>query len=155
MNRRLVVAVVVVMALGLVVIGGCASKTTTTTTKTETSPKATTTTPSGTSTSTVKIVNFTFDPGTITVKPGTEVTWTNEDSVVHTVVGTGWGSGDIAPGQTYKYTFNTAGTFDYHCKIHPYMTGKVVVSSSGTSSGGSSSGTGGTATPTTPSTPGY
>lgn len=68
-----------------------------------------------------------FLPTTMTVKRGVTVTWTNRDVTTHTVTGSGWGSGDIAPGATYSRTFSTAGSFDYHCTIHPTMQGTVNV----------------------------
>jgi plastocyanin len=77
----------------------------------------------------VTISNFAFAPTTITVHKGTTVTWTNEDSVAHTVTGDNGGpsSGDLGQGVTYSYTFNTVGSFPYHCAIHTYMKGTVVV----------------------------
>lgn len=77
----------------------------------------------------VSIKGFAFSPATIKVKKGTTVTWTNEDSVAHTVTGDNGGPSSelIGQGETYTYTFNEAGTFDYHCKPHPSMVGKVIV----------------------------
>jgi plastocyanin len=68
-----------------------------------------------------------FVPNTFTVKRGTTVTWTNRDSVDHTVTGNGWASGLLAPGASYSYTFNSAGSFDYACTVHPTMQGTVNV----------------------------
>lgn len=68
-----------------------------------------------------------FVPNTITVKRGTEVTWTNRDIMNHTVTGQGWDSGMIAPGQDYKRRFDTVGSFDYRCTIHPTMQGTINV----------------------------
>lgn len=69
-----------------------------------------------------------FVPTSITIKKGHTVTWTNRDSVDHTVVGSGGiESGFVKPGQTYTRTFNTAGSFDYHCGIHPTMQGTINV----------------------------
>jgi plastocyanin len=78
----------------------------------------------------VSIENFNFTPAKITVKMGTKVTWTNNDSVAHTVTadsGTGPKSDNISPGGTYSYTFDSVGNFAYHCNIHPDMTGSVTV----------------------------
>jgi nitrite reductase (NO-forming) len=79
-----------------------------------------------------------FVPKEITVSPGTTVTWTNDDSTIHTVVeGSAAGaageapvfdSSIMAPGASFEYTFDTAGEFDYFCNLHPFMTGKVTVS---------------------------
>lgn len=77
----------------------------------------------------VNIVNYAFNPAVLSVPTGTTVTWTNGDSVAHTVTSdTGaFESGNLAKGQSFSYTFNTAGTYDYICSIHPSMKGKVVV----------------------------
>ena len=72
--------------------------------------------------------NFAFEPKTVTIKVGQTVTWTNQDSVTHTVTGDGGiDSGDLSKGESYSKTFDTAGTFNYHCSIHPSMTGQVIV----------------------------
>lgn len=79
---------------------------------------------------TVDIKNFAFSPATLTVKVGTRVTWTNNDTVSHTVTsdtGSLLSSPTIAPGQTFSFTFNNVGTTNYHCAIHPMMKGKVIV----------------------------
>lgn len=81
-------------------------------------------------TDTVEIANFKFMPEAITVKVGTEVTWTNNDSVKHNVVGDDLKELNgplIGKGETYSYTFEKAGTFSYFCEPHPYMKGTVVV----------------------------
>jgi plastocyanin len=78
----------------------------------------------------VTIENFAFSPASVTVSVGTTVTWTNKDSATHTVTslqGNVLNSGNIATGGTFSFTFNQTGTFDYHCAIHPSMTGKVIV----------------------------
>jgi plastocyanin len=78
-----------------------------------------------------------FVPDTLTVSKGTTVSWTNEDTTLHTVTsgsaesgnsGTEFDSSYLAAGKTFQHQFNTAGTFDYYCTLHPYMKGKVVVS---------------------------
>lgn len=74
----------------------------------------------------VVMKNTSFQPAELTVKAGTTVTWTNEDPVEHTVSGDGWDSGPISKGQTFKHTFDKAGTYSYQCTIHPTMTGKVI-----------------------------
>lgn len=75
----------------------------------------------------VTIQNFAFNPRSITVKVGDTVTWTNKDSTTHTVTGTGFVSGELAPGETYSHRFNAAGTYQYICSIHATMEGIVVV----------------------------
>jgi len=77
----------------------------------------------------VTIEGFAFNPETITIKKGTTVIWTQRDSVKHTVTSdTGiFESNLLSEGQTYSYTFNKAGTFDYHCRPHSSMIGKIIV----------------------------
>ena len=78
----------------------------------------------------VTIRNFAFGPQIVTVKAGTTVRWTNRDADAHTVTSdTGvFRSAVLQPGASYSYTFRTPGTYSYHCSIHPFMTGKLVVS---------------------------
>lgn len=82
----------------------------------------------------VVIQNFSFVPASMTVQVGTIVTWTNMDSVPHTSTSdTGaWDSGTLNPGASFQHTFNTPGTYPYHCMIHPSMHGTIVVRSAGT-----------------------
>lgn len=70
-----------------------------------------------------------FNPSDLTVAPGTTVTWMNTDSVAHTSTSdaSGWNSGIVSPGGQFSFAFPTAGTFSYHCAIHPGMVGTVVV----------------------------
>jgi len=77
----------------------------------------------------VKIDNFSFGPGTVTVSVGTTVTWTNRDDIPHTVVSTDrvFKSKVLDTDENFSFTFNKTGTFTYFCSVHPKMTGKVVV----------------------------
>jgi plastocyanin len=77
----------------------------------------------------VAIVNYAFGPQTVTVKAGSAVTWTQQDEDSHTVTAdnTSFASPTLTNGQTYSHTFTAAGTYSYHCAIHPYMHGTVVV----------------------------
>lgn len=78
----------------------------------------------------VKISNFAYSPETITVKKGTTVTWTNEDSTGHTVTSEDDGpldSGLLSKGEEFSFKFDEAGTFSYFCEPHPQMKAKVVV----------------------------
>jgi plastocyanin len=80
----------------------------------------------------VTMANMMFTPPQITVQKGSTVTWTNNDSVAHTVtddlsnVG-GPDSGTIAAGGTYSFTFTKSGSYQYHCKLHTSMRGTIVV----------------------------
>ena len=67
-----------------------------------------------------------FIPNLNAVKVGIKVTWFNEDTKTHTVTGEDWGSGEIAPGKAYSKTFDAAGEYQYHCSIHPSMTGEII-----------------------------
>jgi plastocyanin len=77
----------------------------------------------------VSIAGFAFSPANLEVKAGTEVTWTNDDSTQHTVTADdgAFSSPGIDPGKSYSFTFQKAGTYKYHCSIHPSMVGQVVV----------------------------
>ena len=77
----------------------------------------------------VKIDNFSFAPGTLTVPVGTTVTWTNRDDIPHTAVSTegAFKSKVMDTDEKFSYKFTKAGTFPYFCSVHPKMTGKVVV----------------------------
>ncbi|HSN94592.1 MAG TPA: cupredoxin family copper-binding protein [Anaerolineaceae bacterium] len=68
----------------------------------------------------IAIVDFSFSPKDVTIKKGTTVTWTNKDSVIHTATSdTGlFDSGNLSQGQSFSYTFTTAGTFPYVCTPH-------------------------------------
>lgn len=121
----------------LVLISGCAYQQ-----KTEMPPTATPTvaetpaitpTPAMTqaqtpATASVEIKSFAFNPATLTISKGTIVTWTHQDTAPHTVTENGnvFDSGRLTQGQTFSHTFNVAGTFEYHCSIHPSMKGKVI-----------------------------
>lgn len=77
----------------------------------------------------VTISNFAFSPKQLSVKAGTTVTWTNNDSVAHTVTSDDgfFESGTLNAGGTYSYVFPAPGTYNYYCRPHPYMTATVVV----------------------------
>jgi amicyanin len=85
------------------------------------------------STSDVTIKNSAYSPAKITVKVGSKVTWTNQDSMQHNVApdedyGDEFrGSELLNRGETYSFTFNQPGTYTYHCTPHPFMHGTVVV----------------------------
>jgi plastocyanin len=76
-----------------------------------------------------------YDPTDITISAGTTVVWTNNDSAAHTVtsgsleqgISDEFDSDLLPPRGTFEYTFNTAGTRDYFCIVHPWMIGSVTV----------------------------
>ena len=73
--------------------------------------------------------NRAYIPNELNVATGTTVTWTNTDSTSHTSTSNapGWNSGIVAPNGRFSVKLQTAGTFDYHCDIHPGMVGKINV----------------------------
>lgn len=113
--------------------------TTTTSSPTATSQPATLPSPTATSTPTVVMVKivekdekYSFQPATLTIKAGTQVEWLNTSDAPHTVTSDTagvFGSSSITENQTFKFTFVTAGTFPYHCTIHPYMKATITVTS--------------------------
>ncbi|ACB93994.1 cupredoxin domain-containing protein [Beijerinckia indica] len=78
---------------------------------------------------TVVIDNFTFTPATVTVTPGTTVTFVNHDDIPHTVVETKhlFRSKVLDSDDTFSFTFDKDGVYDFFCSLHPHMTGKIVV----------------------------
>jgi len=80
-----------------------------------------------------------FSPNPVTVELGTIVTWDNTDTAAHTATaGTAadgpsgvWDSSLIMMGQSYSYTTDTAGSFDYFCMVHPWMEGTLIVEAAG------------------------
>lgn len=82
----------------------------------------------------VRVVDNAFEPGTLTVAPGTTVTWTNEGNDSHTVTADdgSFDSARLDPGESFSVTFDAPGTFGYHCSFHPGMTATIVVSEEAT-----------------------
>ena len=80
-------------------------------------------------TAAVKIDNFSFTPKSLNVKTGTTITWTNQDDIPHNVVSTEkkFSSQVLDTDQQFSFRFHEPGTYPYYCKIHPMMTGSVVV----------------------------
>lgn len=77
----------------------------------------------------IDIQGYAFSPSSITINVGDTIVWTNYDSASHTVTsndGT-FDSGSISNGDTFSFTFTSAGTFNYYCAPHPNMTGSVTV----------------------------
>ena len=91
------------------------------------STAATTTAATATNAGTIK--GFSFQPEVLKVKVGAKVTWTNDDTVAHTVTAdtNSFASGNLQPGGSFSFTFTRPGTYAYHCSIHPSMHGSIVV----------------------------
>jgi plastocyanin len=77
----------------------------------------------------VEIKDFAFHPPSLEITAGTTVTWTNSDTAPHTATqdGGGFQSGRLDNGSTYSFTFDTPGTYEYHCEFHANMHGTIVV----------------------------
>jgi plastocyanin len=123
MKKTLIIGLLVIAVL---LISGCVSTTPTPTpqpTATPTSTVTATTNATMRNIVSVDIINFRFVPANVTVTRGTIVTWTNDDTVPHTVksVTNVFDPGNIDRGKTYNYTFNQAGSFEYNCSIHATM----------------------------------
>lgn len=78
-----------------------------------------------------------YSPNPIEVKVGEGVTWSNDDSQIHTATsgaagaadaGSVFDSGILSPDATFDFVFDKAGTYDYYCTMHPQMVGSVTVS---------------------------
>lgn len=93
---------------------------------------ATVPTPAQAATHSVSMANLQYNPATMTVGVGDTVVWTNNESVVHSVTGGPFNAPEINPGASYSFTFTGEGTFDYVCRFHPDMIGRVTVDDGGT-----------------------
>ena len=109
---------------GLAIAAGLAACGDTTTT-----PPAATSAAGGSTSPAITILNFTFSPSPVTVKAGTAVTWTNQDSAAHTATSDDgkFDSGNLKKDGTFSFTFASAGHYKYHCAIHSSMVAEVVV----------------------------
>lgn len=76
----------------------------------------------------VSIVDFAFDPQVVTITVGSSVVWTNNGTFAHTTTSDNnlW-SQELQPGDVFTQTFTAPGDYAYHCAIHSFMHGTVVV----------------------------
>jgi plastocyanin len=79
----------------------------------------------------VSISMYAFHPATLTVAPGTKVTFTNHDQTAHTATttGSGFDTGTVPPGKSATVTLSKPGTYAYVCQFHPFMHGTIIVRS--------------------------
>jgi plastocyanin len=75
----------------------------------------------------ISIIDFAFAPASLKVEKGDAVIWTNMDSVEHTVTADTFTSGPLASGESYTYTFEEEGEYEYFCSFHPQMKGTINV----------------------------
>jgi len=82
-------------------------------------------------TANVQIDNFKFQPKELTISAGTTVTWKNADDVPHTASSTDdpqtFDSGALDTDDKFSFTFKKPGKYAYFCKVHPHMTGVIIV----------------------------
>jgi len=126
--RRVVSLLLPVLAVVAVAACGGSSKTTSTTSTP--AGAAVASTGSGAATASVSIKNFAFSPVPLSVKVGETITVTNNDGTDHTFTDNGgaFDTGHIAPSASKTVAIAKAGTYDYHCNIHPSMKGVIQVS---------------------------
>jgi plastocyanin len=132
MKRALYLSLLgVLVIMGLLAAVSCGSSTATTKPGggLQTSPPPGTTTGPDIKPFAVTIKDMAFSPATVEVAIGTTVTWTNEDSLTHTVTSrTGiFDSGSMSKGMIFSHTFNNVGDFEYFCSIHTSMVGHIIV----------------------------
>ena len=125
----LVSALAIILAVGVLAASCGEGSTTTTGGASTTASTPGTNTGGGAGGAQVVMKDLAFDPATVTIRAGESVNWINQDSMNHTVVADNgeFESGGLAGGATFSFTFDTPGTYAYHCGIHPSMTGEVVV----------------------------
>jgi len=134
------VSIMVVLIITIVSIAGCSSdenRESSSKSKTSTTFKSNdqSTASNASAQESVVIKTFMFDPDPVNAKVGTQITWTNQDNINHTVTSGTRDSSDGTfdgfikeKGKTFSFTFEKAGTYEYFCEIHPGMDAKVIVS---------------------------
>ena len=110
-------------------VAGCGSDDSDSAATAQAAATPTTTTMESESTDKVEIADFKYAPETVTVKAGTEVTWTNSDDATHTATAddSSFDTGDLDKGDAKSVTFDQAGSFTYYCRFHPFMKATVEV----------------------------
>ena len=132
---RILTSLCSIVVCGLVAAGCGSSNSSSSNTQTQKAPPAAPAAPKKAGkTVAVAQKNIAFVPSSVSVAKGTTVKWTNQDSVNHDVTkksGPGpdfsSGQGNLARGASYQQTFNTSGTINYVCTVHPGMAGTITV----------------------------
>jgi len=122
MEKNILLRRATLMALIALGLAGCSTK--------DSNPySSTSAAPMPSSPTNVAIAGMTFGPAQLTVAKNTTVSFTNNDGISHTATSDAglWDTGTITPGATKTITFTSAGTFAYHCTIHPMMKASIVV----------------------------
>jgi plastocyanin len=119
---------VLAVVAGIVSAAACGSSYSSSPTAPNPSPAATPAAADVTITINGMLGSNSYSPNPASAKVGQTVAWRNADVIAHTATGASFDTGAISPGQTSApIAFNTAGTFDYHCSIHPTMVGTLNV----------------------------
>jgi plastocyanin len=132
-KNTIIIGVVVLVVAGgglLFVLNQSGKKTQTQQdTTSQSQPTAQVGTSPATAKNSVTIQNMAFSPATLTIKVGDGVTWTNQDSIGHSATAddNSFDTGIIDQGQSGSTTFSKAGTYNYHCSVHPSMHGTIIV----------------------------
>ena len=125
--RQSLASIAVAVAATAMLLAGCGDST-----GNASSPPKSTSTPATPASggSAVSISNFKFAPASLTVKSGAKVTVTNEDSTAHTATaddGNSFDTGPLDQGSSQTISVSKPGSYAYHCSIHPFMKGTIVV----------------------------
>lgn len=130
MKRPIILIVVVLAVAGIVGVGITSSKQSKTEDHSMQSATEKTEVPKENE---IYMQDFAFNPKKMTVKKGTTITWTNKDSARHDIkpdsdYGQAFEASKLMmKGESYSFTFNTPGTYNYHCTPHPYMKAMIEV----------------------------
>jgi plastocyanin len=111
-------------------LAGCGSSGNSNSTQTSAKSSTSTQATAGGGAGAVTIDNFKFMPPSLTVSGGTRISISNKDSTAHTFTaddGHTFDTGDVNPGSSTTVTVSKPGTYKYHCNIHPFMHGTIVV----------------------------
>ena len=111
------------------IVGGCGGDGSSTSTSAGSSSTTAGATGSAAATDQIEIADFKYDPETVTVDAGTEVTWTNSDDAAHTATAddSSFDTGDLDQGDSNSVTFDEPEAFTYYCRFHPFMKATVEV----------------------------
>jgi plastocyanin len=134
MPRRPLILLALLFVTGALGVAGCgssdSSSSSSTPSQAATTKKSSTGGTKAAGGAQVNMKNIQYVPAQITVKQGEKITWTNTDSVAHTVTaekGATFDSGTLDVGSSFSFTPKKAGTIDYVCQIHPNQKGTITV----------------------------
>lgn len=130
MNNKIIIGIIVVVLIaGFLFMRGQYGTMQSQGSTAQTQPATQTGTSPSLAANAVTIQGMAFSPASLTVKVGDKVTWTNQDSVGHSATAddNSFDTGVLANGQSGSTTFGKAGTYTYHCSVHPGMKATIVV----------------------------